>query len=320
MWVRCHTVVECLGVVLLILVLRLLLILLRLLRCWGLSVEPLSPPLCLVTPSFYGEPDPDVAGRWLDQVTRNLDTSGSVAEHTRVSFAAHQLKDDAYHWGRRVQDRVGDDDRVFETVFLDQCFPEAAREERQQQFRELRQERLSVAGFESRFTALSRFAPEMVAAEANRCRRFERGLRALMLDRVFTLRIRVYSKMVDTAVAVERGLREAARLRENRSRPSSVAGPSESRDSKRPRSRGFYRPPTQHGGPRQAASVASVGPVVANGGQSVFFAGSQAIYSVTARAAEDPRHHRRRAAGPARTVSRAAVRAGVITAVRRDTC
>ena len=75
-----------------------------------------------------------MAGRWLDQVTRNLDTSGIVAEHTRVSFAAHQLKDDAYHWGRRVRDRVGDDDRVFETVFLDLCFPEAAREEQQQQF------------------------------------------------------------------------------------------------------------------------------------------------------------------------------------------
>ena len=98
-----------------------------------------------------------------------------------------------------------------------------------------------MAGFESRFTALSRFAPEMVAAEANRCRRFERGLRALMLDRVFTLRIRVYSEMVDTAVAVERGLIEAARLRESRSRPSSVAGPYESRDSKRQRAAGFFQ-------------------------------------------------------------------------------
>ena len=180
--------------------------------------------LRLDTPSFYGEPNPDVAERWLDQVTRNLDTSGIVDEHTRVSFAAHQLKDNAYHWWRRVQDRVGDDYRAFETVFLEQYFPDSAREERQQQFLELRQEGMSVAEYESTFTALSRFSPEMVVTDAHRCRRFERGLRAQILDRVLTLRIRVYSELVDTVMAVERGLSEAARVRESRQRPSSVVG------------------------------------------------------------------------------------------------
>lgn len=98
----------------------------------GDTAQALRDFLRLNTPSFFGEPSPDMAERWLNQVTRNLDTSGIVDGHTRVSFAAHQLKDNAYHWWRRMQDRVGDDYRAFETVFLEQYFPESAREERHQ--------------------------------------------------------------------------------------------------------------------------------------------------------------------------------------------
>ena len=127
-----------------------------------------------------------------------------------------------------------------------------------------------MAEYESTFTSLSRFSPEMVVTDAHRCRRFERGLRAQILDRVLTLRIRVYSELVDTAMAVERGLSEAARVRESRQRPSSVAVSFESRDSKRQRTSGFFRPQAQSSRLRQTAGVAAVGPVVAEQGPVCF--------------------------------------------------
>ena len=67
--------------------------------------------------------------------------------------------------------------------------------------------------------------------------------------------IRVYSELVDTAMAVERGLSEAARARESRQRPSSVAGSFESRDSRRQRTSGFFRPQAQSSGLRQSGAV-----------------------------------------------------------------
>ena len=130
----------------------------------GHTARALRDFLRLDTQSFYGEPNPNRAERWLDQVTRNLDTSGIVDEHARVSFAAHQLKDNAYHWWRRMQDRVGDDYRSFEAVFLEQYFPEFAREERQQQFLELRQEGMSVTEYESTTVVIRMFVKVSVNA------------------------------------------------------------------------------------------------------------------------------------------------------------
>ena len=50
----------------------------------GHTARALRDFLRLDTPSFYGEPNPDIAERWLDQVARNLDIPSIVDEHTRV--------------------------------------------------------------------------------------------------------------------------------------------------------------------------------------------------------------------------------------------
>ena len=44
-------------------------------------------------------------------------------------------------------------------MFLENYFPESARDARQMQFLELRQRDMTVPEYEARFTALARFAP-----------------------------------------------------------------------------------------------------------------------------------------------------------------
>lgn len=160
--------------------------------------------LRLAPPVFRGAPEPSAAEHCLARVTRCLDTSGITNGGTRVSFAVHLLEGDAYHWWERVRARVGTDYEAFRTVFLDSFFLEAVREARRQSFVDLHQGSLSVAQYEARFTALARFAPEMVATETLLCKRFERGLRPAIVERLVAMRICVYTDLVDAAMAVGR--------------------------------------------------------------------------------------------------------------------
>ena len=98
--------------------------------------------------------------------------------------------------------------------------------------------------------------------EANRCKRFERGLRAEIFDRILAHRIREYATLVDTAADVEAGIadvRGSIAIRELRPRPSGLAGPSESRDAKRPKISGFPPPRPERSVQRPLASIGTVG-------------------------------------------------------------
>ena len=100
-------------------------------------------------PAFHGEPDPIVAEEWLQQITRDLDTSEITDGRLRVSFAVRQLKGDAYHWWGRVQTRVGEDFEEFSELFLENYFPESARDARHMQFLKLQQGTMSVPEYEA---------------------------------------------------------------------------------------------------------------------------------------------------------------------------
>ena len=57
--------------------------------------------------------------------------------------------------------------------------------------------------YEARFTALSCFAPEMVSTDLLKCRRFERGLKFSLRDRVVGHRHKEYSAVVETTLILE---------------------------------------------------------------------------------------------------------------------
>ncbi|GFY87834.1 hypothetical protein Acr_05g0014730 [Actinidia rufa] len=92
---------------------------------------------------------------------------------------------------------------------------------------------MSIVEFEEKFTALSRFAPEMVRAEDMKCRRFEQGLDLQIRSRVAMFEINIYSELVTKAKIAERAVRELQSRREHfkKRRFDSGAGPSRQRSS-----------------------------------------------------------------------------------------
>ncbi|XP_057471276.1 uncharacterized protein LOC130760096 [Actinidia eriantha] len=127
-------------------------------------------------PEFMGATDPLVAEEWL----KKLDTIFEVMEVTdeqKLLLATFMLRGEARNWWesmRRMQpEGVLVSWQRFVEIFNDQYFPRIYRLQKEQEFMSLKKRTMSVAEFEEKFIALSRFAPEMVRTEELKCRRFE---------------------------------------------------------------------------------------------------------------------------------------------------
>ncbi|XP_034218951.1 uncharacterized protein LOC117630321 [Prunus dulcis] len=102
-----------------------------------------------------------------------------VAED-RVRLATFLLKGNAYHWWKAVKRGYENPAAIhweeFQRVFSEQFYPPSYRHAKKSEFLYLKQGSMSVMEYEHKFNELSRFAPELVATEEDRCRRFEKGL------------------------------------------------------------------------------------------------------------------------------------------------
>ena len=61
----------------------------------------------------------------------------------------------------------------FSQLFLEKYFPRFMENQMELKFLELKQNNLSVADYEAKFTELSRFVPELVSTKEKRARRFQ---------------------------------------------------------------------------------------------------------------------------------------------------
>lgn len=64
----------------------------------------------------------------------------------------------------------------FERIFYEQFYPHSYRDPKQNKFLRLKEGAMSVLEYEHKFNELSRFAPELVPTEEEKCKRFEEGL------------------------------------------------------------------------------------------------------------------------------------------------
>ncbi|XP_059635296.1 uncharacterized protein LOC132277458 [Cornus florida] len=83
---------------------------------------------------------------------------------------------------------------------------------------------MSVADYEVKFIALSRFAPKFVQNAEDKCTKFQDGLGAAIKSRVFMFEEIDYNRLVNKAMIAERDVKELQEKREqykrNRSEPS----------------------------------------------------------------------------------------------------
>ncbi|XP_058217472.1 uncharacterized protein LOC131328554 [Rhododendron vialii] len=174
-------------------------------------------------PEFDGESsDPLVADHWLAQVCKIFNALRITEDDLRVSIVAIQLTGEANEWWEsvlgarrdarrmtRVVNRINEPDvenltwAEFEELFENQYFPETYRDQLREQFEKLEQGNMTVSEYATKFQSLSRFAPELVASEERKCRRFEKGLHPYIKLLVVSQRIGRFSEIVECARSVE---------------------------------------------------------------------------------------------------------------------
>ena len=109
---------------------------------------------------------------------------------------------------------------------MDRIFPLVYQEQKKKEFINLLQRTMTVAKYETQFTALSRFAKEMVSDKAIKYRKFKSGLIPAIVEMLVVHAYTDYQKLVDGALRTEKQLAETKKIKAVRS--GSVGGTSSS--------------------------------------------------------------------------------------------
>ncbi|XP_028057446.1 uncharacterized protein LOC114261374 [Camellia sinensis] len=126
------------------------------------------------------------------------------SEVQKVLLAIYTLKDKARRWWLLVRNNNGDMTWAqFNEIFYNKYFPKCFRDRKVSEFQELKQDRMSVAEYEAKFTELVRFAPHMVDTDYKKARKFEGGLELEVFDRVGVLKLPTYVEVLDRALIAE---------------------------------------------------------------------------------------------------------------------
>ncbi|XP_058217483.1 uncharacterized protein LOC131328567 [Rhododendron vialii] len=174
-------------------------------------------------PVFDGtSSDPLVADHWLAQIRKLFRALNITEDNIRVGIVVVQLVGEAGEWWESVLESRKDARRAagtaaqvnepdvedltwveFETIFEEQYFPETSRDQLREQFEKLEQGSMTVSEYAQKFQSLSRFAPELVATEERKCRRFEKGLHNTVRRMVMVQRKMKFSEVVECARSIE---------------------------------------------------------------------------------------------------------------------
>ena len=127
-------------------------------------------------PKFLGGPDPERAEKWLE-VMINIFAALNYAEDRQVQFAVFQFEGPARAWWNVIRAKWEREGTAWTWVnfvpeFNEKYLPPIVQEKREDDFIKLRQGTLSVSEYETQFMKLSKFAPELIATEQRKIRRF----------------------------------------------------------------------------------------------------------------------------------------------------
>ena len=93
-------------------------------------------------------------------------------------------------------------------------FPESARHAKARKFLELRQGTMTVLEYVAKFIELARFANDYVAIDMAKVRKFEDGLKLSIRGKIMGLLLQDIDSMVMTAMAIEREVDDAWKIRD----------------------------------------------------------------------------------------------------------
>ncbi|XP_073035216.1 uncharacterized protein [Primulina eburnea] len=139
-------------------------------------------------PRFDSSETGERAEEWIERIEQIFVTA-PCARSAWLRLATFQLSRNVLLWwqttetGLRAQGRTVDWD-VFRSRFLDKYFSIAARQKKEREFEDLRQGSMSVAEYQSRYSALLIYVPHIATNVHAKMRHFLRGLKLELFDRV----------------------------------------------------------------------------------------------------------------------------------------
>ncbi|XP_074342274.1 uncharacterized protein LOC141679762 [Apium graveolens] len=130
-------------------------------------------------PEFHGVADLVQARAWLKEVEKTFERIDTEKAH-KINFATYLLKGEANYWWEAKKNMEPQGIVTWERfteLFLKKYALKFMEIQMQRKFLELKQENMSVAEYESKFTELSRFVPQLVGTEEKKAERFQQGLK-----------------------------------------------------------------------------------------------------------------------------------------------
>ena len=162
--------------------------------------------------------EPATAENWLERTERMLVQMHCTAEE-KLECAVSLLQEEAYHWWVSVI-RTTPPESVTWKFFLDefrkQYVGRIYLNNMRREFHNLKQRQMSVTEYQREFTRLSKYAPEILVSEEERCRKFEDGLNDHIRAHVTGFCHEDFSKIVTCALNIERVKKEESDKKERR--------------------------------------------------------------------------------------------------------
>ncbi|XP_074348195.1 uncharacterized protein LOC141686952 [Apium graveolens] len=136
-----------------------------------------------------------------------------VKDRKKAQYASYNLKDESSYWWESSKAFLEGETiswQKFMELFLEKYFPSYMQDQLEVRFLDLKQENLTVAEYEVKFSELARFVPKYVNTEAKKAKRFQQVLKPWICSQVALLERRTYAALVQKAMIVE-GEREATK-------------------------------------------------------------------------------------------------------------
>ena len=158
----------------------------------------------------------------------------------KLECATSLLQDEAYQWWVFVT-RTAPLESITWKFFLDEFKKNYVGRiylaNMRREFHNLKQRQMRVTEYQRKFTQLSKYAPEILVSEEEKCRRFEDGLNDHIRAHVTAFFHEDFSKIVTCALNVER-VKKEERERKDKTQGNKNPGQSSSQQQQRKKFRG----------------------------------------------------------------------------------
>ena len=160
---------------------------------------------------FSKSEDPLDADDWLQTMENNLEVAGMDANE-KVLFATYYLAGDARAWWTSIRNMNHGQVmtwEAFKVKFSRTHVSQGLVTRMRDEFRELKQARMTIVEYHDRFLSIARYAPNEINTEAKKKERFLNGLHDEMQTVLVNIRFQDLEELVDSAIQMEGKINQA---------------------------------------------------------------------------------------------------------------